>query len=81
MDEMEQNRQPADAPTGVPACADAPLSADDLWEEAAALPGETAAAPPEAPLDMPAQNFRARPPHGPDRRLPRLRTIAARIVA
>ncbi len=75
--EMEQDRQPADLPAGV----EMPLSADELWESAALLPGETAAAPPEAPLQMVAQDFRARPPVGPDAGLPRPGTIAARLVA
>ena len=75
--EMEQDNKPADLPAGV----EMPLSADELWEGAASLPGETAAAPPEAPLEMVAQDFRARPPQGPDAGLPRPGTIAARLVA
>ncbi len=39
------------------------------------------AMPPEAPLDMPVQNFRARPPTGPQRRFQGWRTWAARLVA
>ena len=85
-DEMEQDSPPAAAPastttTGNTASVEMPLSADELWEDAASLPGETAAAPPEAPLEMPAQDFRGRPPHGPDKSFPRLGTIAARLVA
>ena len=51
---------------------DLPLSADEGWEAAALPPGETGATPPEAPLDMPVQDLRARPPRGPDPGLPRL---------
>ena len=43
--------------------------------------GEGPATPPEAPLDMPAQDFRGRPPRGPDARWPSLRTILARRTA
>lgn len=43
--------------------------------------GEGPATPPEAPLDMPAQDFRGRPPRGPDARWPSLRTILARLIA
>ena len=60
---------------------DLPLSADEGWEAAALPPGETGATPPEAPLDMPVQDLRARPPRGPDPGLPRLGTIAARLIA
>ncbi|KGJ06127.1 glucosyl transferase family 2 [Paracoccus halophilus] len=46
------------------------------------MPGTAGpATPPEAPLEMPEQDFRGPPPQGPDAGLPRPGTIAARIVA
>ncbi|MBD9527857.1 glucans biosynthesis glucosyltransferase MdoH [Paracoccus sp. PAR01] len=60
---------------------DLPLSEEGEW---AALDIELTggpATPAEAPLVMPEQDFRARPPHGPDSGWPSLRTIAARLIA
>lgn len=42
---------------------------------------DCAATPPEAPLEMPVQDFRAPPPQGPRSTMPGLRTIAARLIA
>ncbi|WP_347267312.1 glucans biosynthesis glucosyltransferase MdoH [Paracoccus sp. (in: a-proteobacteria)] len=58
-----------------------PLAAEEAWQ-GLALPEEGGpAVPPEAPLDMPEQDFRGRPPRGPDWRFPSPGTILARIVA
>ncbi|MDK8873137.1 MULTISPECIES: glucans biosynthesis glucosyltransferase MdoH [Paracoccus] len=58
-----------------------PLSAEEGWEALDLSLPEGPATPPEAPLDMPEQDFRGRPPLGPDSRWPSLGTIAARLVA
>nr|WP_233253438.1 glucans biosynthesis glucosyltransferase MdoH [Paracoccus binzhouensis] len=60
-----------------------PLSADEEWEalDLGLDPARAPATPPEAPLDMPEQDFRARPPLGPDSGGPSIGTIAARLVA
>jgi len=60
---------------------DLPLSEEAEW---AALDLELTggpATPPEAHLEMPDQDFRGRPPHGPDSGWPSLRTMLARLVA
>ncbi|WP_341870284.1 glucans biosynthesis glucosyltransferase MdoH [Paracoccus shanxieyensis] len=57
------------------------LSEDARWQSLQIdLPGGPAT-PPEQPLDMPEQNLRGRPPHGPDAGWPHPLTILARLVA
>lgn len=72
--------QPAEATasqTGAP-----PLAAEEHWDGLGpAAQRDGPATPPEAPLEMPVQDFRGRPPRGPDWRFPSPGTIAARIVA
>ncbi|UXU74489.1 MULTISPECIES: glucans biosynthesis glucosyltransferase MdoH [unclassified Paracoccus (in: a-proteobacteria)] len=75
---MTQNLQ-ADSVQDAPA--DLPLAADDLWQASADALAQAQATPPEAPLAMPEQDFRAPPPPGPRRGWPAASTIAARIVA
>lgn len=58
-----------------------PLGADDLWQNTDLPATGGPATPPEAPLNMSEQDFRARPPQGPKTRWPRPGTIAARIIA
>lgn len=58
-----------------------PLAAEERWEALDLPQPDGPATPPEAPLAMPEQDFRARPPMGPDSRWPSLGAIAARIVA
>ncbi|MFT4013100.1 MAG: glucans biosynthesis glucosyltransferase MdoH [Paracoccus sp. (in: a-proteobacteria)] len=58
-----------------------PLSEESEWAALGlSLPGGPAT-PPEAPLDMPEQDFRGRPPRGPDARWPSPRTALARLIA
>ena len=58
-----------------------PLAEDAGWEALdLELPGGPAT-PPEAPLAMPEQDFRATPPRGPDSGWPGPRTILARLIA
>ncbi|RCW88885.1 glucans biosynthesis glucosyltransferase MdoH [Paracoccus lutimaris] len=68
-------------PDAVMVAVDLPLSADEGWDDTVPLSAESAGTPPEAPLEMPVQELRGRPPHGPDAGLPRLSTIAARVLA
>ena len=58
-----------------------PLSEEAEWDALDLDLTGGPATPPEAPLEMPEQDFRARPPMGPDARWPSLRTILARIIA
>lgn len=58
-----------------------PLSEDARWEDLDLEPTGGPAAPPEAPLDMPEQDFRAPPPPGPRAGIPSLRTMLARLIA
>jgi membrane glycosyltransferase len=58
-----------------------PLSSEESWEALDLLQPAGPATPDEAPLEMPEQGFRARPPLGPDSRWPGLGTIAARLTA
>ena len=58
-----------------------PLAAEEGWEALDLPRAEHAAAPPEAPMEMPEQDLRGRPPLGPDSRWPGLGTIAARLTA
>jgi len=58
-----------------------PLSAEESWETLGLSQSRGPATPPEAPLEMPEQDFRARPPQGPDSGWPSPGTILARLVA
>ncbi len=58
-----------------------PLAAEESWEALDLPQPEGPATPPEAPLEMPEQDFRGRPPQGPDSRWPSPGTVAARLVA
>ncbi|WP_245155703.1 glucans biosynthesis glucosyltransferase MdoH [Paracoccus ravus] len=68
-------QQPDDGATDLPLSEEAEWAALELD-----LPGGPAT-PPEARLDMPEQDFRARPPLGPDSGWPGPLTILARLVA
>lgn len=81
MNEVTGADQAAVTGPGDQGAAALPLAADDRWEDAALPLTRGGATPPEAPLDMPEQDFRARPPQGPKAGLPRPGTIAARILA
>ena len=59
-----------------------PLAAEESWQALDLPQPEGPATPPEAPMEMPEQDFRARPPMGPDAGWwPGFGTIAARLVA
>ena len=64
-----------------PGRAPLPLAEDASWEALDLEPLDGPATPPEAPLDMPDQDFRAAPPPGPRAGIPSLRTILARLIA
>lgn len=72
--------------TGAPAAGvPQPLAADAPADAAALLSGQSSghppATPPEAPLAMPAQDFRAAPPPGPPRLPPAPEVVLARVIA
>lgn len=73
-----QHVTPDPAPS---AAANLPLSEEASWEALGLELPEAQATPPEAPLDMPEQDFRAAPPPGPRAGFPSLRTILARLIA